>query len=179
MLASLSAQEWAGTLGWHPGLAVVSLLCLPALPPAWQPVLSLLLEPDTALTEIPAQVSYLPACCTLRLGRWPRYFISWLSYIHSHELSTAQARRAGAPWLCSIGSAQHWPSAPLWGSLSTLQTKGCHVLRCWKSSRALSCDAHGVSPLGSYSPAAPSDIAPCWQPQDCSSTGEERNFSVF
>lgn len=48
--------------------------CLAALPPPWQPVLSLVLEPDTALTEIPAHG--ILSASLLGVGRWPRYSIS-------------------------------------------------------------------------------------------------------
>lgn len=56
----------------------------------------------------------------------------------STAMSSPEHRHVGQEY---PGSAQHWPCALLsllWGSLSTPQAKGCQVLRCWKSSRALS-----------------------------------------
>lgn len=50
----LLASPRATAVGWHSGLAAASLHRLAALPPAWQPVLSPVPAPDTALTEIPA-----------------------------------------------------------------------------------------------------------------------------
>ena len=100
-------------------------------------------------------------------------------------MSLQEPRHAGwehpgcaPPALLSAGSLL--PPPFFGGSLSTLQIKGCQVLRCWKSSSALPhvmfMEYHHLHPTLSLTPSA---FALCWQPQNCSHTVRSEKMFYF